>query len=158
MHFGRAIYSIHNGDILTVVAPIDYLFCLAVLVASALVAALLNVKYPRSFVPWIWNGLGTLIVLGLVSANATVKLDAHQGKVFITRVLFFYPTREVFDLAGLTGATVRDADQADALRLVFANGTNLQLTPYTQMDGKEQTAAAINDFVQAHGGSTSELR
>ena len=154
MHFGRALYSISSGDILTVISPIDYLFCGFWLLCSLLVGVLLSYKYGTTKrAPWIWNALGTLVVLSVVSANATVTLDGHQGKVYITRVLFFYPTRNVYDLAGLQGATVGSSEQTDALRLVFSNGIQLQLTPFNQMSGKSEAATAINQFVQQHGGA-----
>jgi hypothetical protein len=154
MHFGRALYSISSGDILTVIAPIDYLFCGFWLLCSVLTGALLSLKYGVTKpAPWIWNALATLAVLSVVSAHATVTLDGHQGEVYITRVLFFYPTRDVYDLAGLQGATIGDSDQSNALRLVFNNGTELQLTPFNQMGGKNQAAASINQFVQRHGGT-----
>jgi hypothetical protein len=154
MHFGRALYTISSGDILTVISPIDYLFCGFVLLCSLIVGALLSYKYGVAKpAPWIWNALGTLLVLSVVTANATVRLDGRQGKVYITRVLFFYPTRNVYDLAGLQGATIGSSEQSDALRLVFSNGTQLQLTPFNQMNGKNLAAAAINQFVQQHGGT-----
>ena len=154
MHFGRALYSISSGDMLTVISPIDYLFCGFVLLCSLIVGLLLSYKYGATKpAPWIWNALGTLVILSVVSSNATVRLDGHEGKVYITRVLFFYPTRNVYDLAGLQGATIGEADQTDALRLVFSNGTLLQLTPFNQMGGKNQAAASINQFVQQHGGT-----
>jgi hypothetical protein len=128
----------------------------AIIVFSALLGWLLTIKYHKSLAPWIWLGLANLVVIGLVSSNATVVLDGNQGKVYITRVLFYYPTREVYDLAALQGASVNDSDQSDALRLVFSNGTDLQLTPYNQMGGKNQAAAAINAFVQKHGGTGVE--
>lgn len=153
MHFGRALYSISSGDILTVIAPIDYLLCGFLLLCSLITGALLSIKYGVTKpAPWIWNALGTLVVLSVVSAHATVTLDGHQGKIYITRVLFFYPTREVYDLAGLQGATIGDSEQSDALRLVFNNGSEVQLTPFNQMGGKNQAAASINQFIQQHGG------
>jgi hypothetical protein len=156
MHFGRTFYSILSGDILTVICPIDYRFCLACIVFSALLGWLLTIKYHRSPAPWIWLGLANLVIIGLISSSATVVLDAKQRKVDVTRVLFFYPVHKVYDLAGLQGAAVHDSDESDALRLVFSNGTDIQLTPYTQMGGKNQAAAAINAFVQQHGGQGVE--
>ncbi len=154
MHFGRALYSITSGDILTIISPIDYLFCGFWLLCSLLVGVLLSFKYGATKpAPWIWNALATLVVLSIVSANATVTLDGHQGKVYITRVLFFYPTRDVYDLAGLQGATIGDSEQSNALRLVFSNGNELQLTPFNQMGGKNQAAASINQFIQQHSGT-----
>jgi hypothetical protein len=157
MHFGRAIYCVTSGDMLTVISPIDYLFCGFWLCGSVITAILLSIKYGVAKpAPWIWNALGTLVILGVVSASATVRLDPHAGKVYITRVLFYYPTREVYDLAALQGAVVGASDQSDALQLVFSNGVHTQLTPYTQMGGKNQAAAAINAFVQQHGGQGVE--
>jgi hypothetical protein len=154
MHFGRALYTFSSGDILTVIAPIDYLFCGFVLLCSLIICVLNSYKFGVTKPwPWIWTTLGTLLVLGLVSSNATVTLNGYQGKVYITRVLFFYPTHDVYDLAGLQGATIGSSDQSDALRLAFSNGTQLQLTPFNQMGGKNQAAASINQFVQQHGGT-----
>jgi hypothetical protein len=154
MHFGRALYSLSSGDILTIISPIDYLLCGFWLLCSLITGVLLSYKYGATKpAPWIWNALTTLAVLSVVSANATVTLDGHQRKVYITRVLFFYPTRAVYDLAGLQGASIGDSDQSDALRLVFSNGTELQLTPFNQMGGKNQAAASINQFVEQHGGT-----
>lgn len=153
MHFGNALYTVTTGDVLTAICPIDYRFCLIVLIMSVLTGWLLTVTYHKSLTPWMWILAGDLVVIGLVSSNATVIINPKEGKVHITRVLFFYPTRDVYDFAALTGAAVHDSDQADALRLVFSNGTDLQLTPYNQMGGKNVTAAAINTFVQEHAGS-----
>jgi hypothetical protein len=154
MHFGHALYAISSGDILTVISPIDYLLCGFWLLCSFITGILLSYKYGATKpAPWIWNALGTLAVLSVVSANATVTLDGHQGKVYITRVLFFYPTRNVYDLAALQGAALGDSEQSDALRLVFSNGTEVQLTPFNQMGGKNQAATSINQFVQQHGGT-----
>lgn len=153
MHFGRDLYSISSGDVLTVISPINYLLCGFWLLCSLITGALLSYKYGVTKpAPWIWNGLATLAVLSVTSASATVTLDAHQGKVFITRVLFFYPTHNVYDLAGLQEATIGDSQQSNALRLVFSNGSELQLTPFNQMGGKGQAAASINQFIEQHGG------
>lgn len=151
MHFGREIYCISSGDVLTVISPIDYLLCGFWVLCSLLTGALLSYKYGVTKpAPWIWNALALLAVLSVTSANATVTLDGHQGKVFITRVLFFYPTRNVYDLAGLQAASIGDSDQSNALRLVFSNGSELQLTPFNQMGGKNLAAASINQFIQQH--------
>ena len=71
----------------------------------------------------------------------------------LTRTLFFRPTHEVYDLAALQGAMIGQSQQSDALRLVFSNGSDIQLTPFNQMDGKNTAAATINQFVQKHGGA-----
>jgi hypothetical protein len=156
---GNHLSVVASDNVLTVTSPVSWL-AMVLAVGSPLLFLLLRklelAMQPGKPVSKAWIGIqliATLFFLGFVASPARMTLDAGAGTVRVHKMLFFVPRLTTFPLRDVQGATVATSDQADALRLVFAGGSSLQMTPYNQMTGKGEAADAINQFLRAHGGT-----
>lgn len=140
------------GEVLTVVSPIDARWMAAVVVLCVFLF-LISFNYGRKVQAVML--LGAIAFAGLVTSHATVVLDGTRNTVSVHTVMFFYPQTRHYPLSSLSGATVSTSDESNAVNLVLAGGTGLQLTPFNQMSGKDEAVFAINDFLRRHGGTGS---
>jgi len=94
-----------------------------------------------------------LFVLSVIFTPARVVLDASNGTASISRMMFFIPHHETLPLSNVQGSMVKTSEQSNALVLVMNDGHAVQLTPFDQVGGNDEAAAAINRFLRDHGGA-----
>jgi hypothetical protein len=154
--FGFAVNIAANGDLLTVTIPVHpfllIIFCF--IPFSILIAVFRMTRTPKGRITALLLMLMDVVLLGLIFTPAKVILDAESGTAIVSDVFMFISHRQVVPLNSLEGATVRTADVASALVIIYSNGQREQLTPFSQTSGQDQAADAINAFLAAHRGAS----
>jgi hypothetical protein len=141
-----------TGDLLTVIIPAHAIMSVVCTLPLLVWFAVLRMTTsPRGHRAGVIAILINLFVISVVFTPAQVVLDAQHGSASISRLMFFIPHHQTLPLSEIQGSMVKTSDHSNALVLVLNDGHAIQLTPFDQLRGVDEAAAAINQFLRAHG-------
>jgi hypothetical protein len=151
---GFSTRILNTGNLLTVVIPAHAVMLIACTLPLLVWFAVLRMTTTsRGHRAGVIAILINLFVISIVFTPARVVLDAQHGSVSISRLMFFIPHHQTLPLSEIQGSMVKTSDQSNALVLILSDGHAVQLTPFDQVNGTDEAAAAINQFLRAHGGT-----
>ncbi|HTF45760.1 MAG TPA: hypothetical protein VK641_17770 [Terriglobales bacterium] len=153
---GFSTRVLNAGSLLTVIIPAHTIMLIACTLPLLLWFAVLRMTTtPRGHRMGVIAILINLFVISVIFTPARVVLDAQHGSASISRMMFFIPHHQTLPLSEIQGSMVKTSEQSNALVLILSDGHAVQLTPFDQVRGADEAAAAINRFLRDHGGTGS---